>query len=109
MGRLSSFNNLSAYVSSLGACAAQCLASAACTSLYFTQAKTCNLFYGPISFSPNGNAGSEAFYDADCFPCHSTTTCSPAAPPPPNTHCGRVGVPVSSAGSGSVIAYDSGP
>ncbi|OBT67785.1 hypothetical protein VE03_03479 [Pseudogymnoascus sp. 23342-1-I1] len=77
MGRLLSFNNLSAYVSSVGACTAQCLGSPACTSFYFTQAKSCNVFYGPISFSPNGNPGSEIFYDVDCFSCHSTTTCPP--------------------------------
>jgi hypothetical protein len=108
MGNLPAYTENSAYVSSVGACAAQCLNTPACSSFYYTQSSRCALFWGDISFAPNGNSGSQPFYEAECFSCPSTASCTAMSPPPTNKHCGRVGLPVSSSGSGTLISYPAG-
>ncbi|KFY12573.1 hypothetical protein V492_03806 [Pseudogymnoascus sp. VKM F-4246] len=108
MGNFAADTENSASVSSVGACAAVCLNTPACTSFYYTQSSRCAMFYGPASFSPNGNAGSQPFYEADCFACPTTSSCAIESPLPANTHCGRVGVSVASSGSGTLINYPAG-
>ena len=108
MGNLPAHTENSAYVSSVGACAAKCLDTPACTSFYYTQSSRCALFWGAISFAANGNSGSHPFYEADCFSCPSTASCTAMSPPPANKHCGRVGLPVFSSASGTLISYPAG-
>ncbi|KFY77881.1 hypothetical protein V499_02829 [Pseudogymnoascus sp. VKM F-103] len=109
MGNLIAYNENSAYVLSPGTCAALCLDTPGCSSFYFTQSSRCSLFYGPISFSPNGNAGSQPFYEAECFACPSTTSCTAMSPLPVNTNCGRIGVPIASSGSETLIDFTVAP
>lgn len=108
MGNLPAYTENSAYVSSVGACAAQCLNTPACTSFFYTQSSRCAMFWGAISFSANGNSGSHPFYEAECFSCPSTSSCAAMSPLPANKHCGRIGLPVSSSGSGTLISYPAG-
>ncbi|KFY46610.1 hypothetical protein V494_00398 [Pseudogymnoascus sp. VKM F-4513 (FW-928)] len=107
MGSLSRLDPNGPYTSSVGACAAKCFSTPSCTGFYYAQSSHCQMFWGPTSFSPNGNPGSNLFYEAECFAGRSKTTCSAVAPQPAGKHCGRVGVPVSSPGSGSLINYGS--
>jgi len=108
LGVLATYSTNSPYVSSVSVCAAKCSNTPACTSFYFTVGSSCNLYYGLVSFSPNGNPGSAPFYEASCFSCPSTATCAVASPPPSNYYCGRIGIPIATSGSGVLTTYSTG-
>ncbi|KFX87782.1 hypothetical protein O988_09292 [Pseudogymnoascus sp. VKM F-3808] len=104
-GLLSTFTTGSPYVTSNNVCAAKCLSTPACTGIFVTPGSYCSLRYGPVSFSPNGNAGSHPYYQTSCFECASKASCAMASPPPSGLHCGRVGVPVLALGSGLLQSF----
>ncbi|KFZ23612.1 hypothetical protein V502_01919 [Pseudogymnoascus sp. VKM F-4520 (FW-2644)] len=104
-GLLTTYTAGSPYVSSNNVCAAKCLNTPACTGIFVAAGSTCSLRYGPVSFSPNGNAGSHQYYETSCFSCPSTATCKVASPPPSGLHCSRVGVPILALGSGLLSSF----
>ncbi|KFY49143.1 hypothetical protein V495_00699 [Pseudogymnoascus sp. VKM F-4514 (FW-929)] len=78
-GIISGYVAGSIYVSSMAVCAALCLSTATCTSIYFIQGSNCNLHFGPKAF--NNGIGNPLFqyYDVGCFTCPAvleTTTSS---------------------------------
>jgi hypothetical protein len=106
VGALVSYDTGSPYVSSLSACSTKCSKTLACTGFFFVQGNECHLRYGPSSFLPTGNSGSNPYYESSCFSCPSSASCaldSAAAP-----YCGRVGVPVAASNVGALTSYDTG-
>ncbi|KFY40196.1 hypothetical protein V495_05576 [Pseudogymnoascus sp. VKM F-4514 (FW-929)] len=106
VGALASYDTGSPYVSSLSACSTKCLNTAACTGFFFVQGVECHLRYGPASFSPSGNAGSNPYYESSCFSCPSTASC--ALNTSAASYCGRVGVPIAATNVGALVSYDTG-
>jgi hypothetical protein len=110
-GQLIGYSTGSPYVTTVAACVAKCLNMPACTTFYFAAGSSCNLYYGPVAFSPNGNPGSAPFYQQSCFQCPPIApirnTCAVMSPPPANYYCGRVGIPIAASGSGVLATYPS--
>ncbi|KAI0806567.1 carbohydrate-binding module family 50 protein [Xylaria sp. FL0064] len=55
-------------ITSLKACSAECLATSACTNLYYQAGKYCNLHSGADTHNPDVTSP-YTFYDASCFEC----------------------------------------
>ncbi|KAI1354385.1 carbohydrate-binding module family 50 protein [Xylaria sp. FL0043] len=55
-------------IMSLKACSEECLATPACTNLYYQAGKYCNLHSGADTHNPD-TTSPYAFYDASCFEC----------------------------------------
>ncbi|KAI0876433.1 hypothetical protein GGS24DRAFT_451416 [Hypoxylon argillaceum] len=53
---------------SLKACSAECLATSACTNLYYQAGKYCNLHSGVDTHNPD-TTSPYIFYNANCFEC----------------------------------------
>jgi hypothetical protein len=73
------------FVQSVENCSGNCLGTPGCTGFHFTAGSYCSLRFGPVSFSPNGNPGSSAYFEAAC------ATCPPAGVP---TSCQALDAPV---------------
>lgn len=71
-GLLTAYTSGSPYVTSVQACAAECIATSTCTNIYFVAGANCNLHYGPTSYVLNTNGvNAYSLYDVSCF-----TTCA---------------------------------
>ncbi|KFY31500.1 hypothetical protein V493_01051 [Pseudogymnoascus sp. VKM F-4281 (FW-2241)] len=109
-GKIATYTAGSPHVASPEACSAKCLSEPACTSFYIVNGSDCTLYYGPVAFSPNGNAGARPYYQQSCFECPSTVrlgnSCPLKSPLPTGPHCGRVGFPISS--SSLLTSYTAG-
>ncbi|KAI0975407.1 carbohydrate-binding module family 50 protein [Xylaria arbuscula] len=55
-------------ITSLKACGEECLATLACTNLYYEARKYCNLHSGAETHNPDASSP-YAFYDVSCFEC----------------------------------------
>ncbi|OBT60866.1 hypothetical protein VE03_09694 [Pseudogymnoascus sp. 23342-1-I1] len=109
----------SPYVASLSACSAQCLATAACTNIYFIQGSNCNLHSGSDAFNKGVGTPLFQFYDRSCFTCStaSATTAPPStacrtisgviSPTPSGATCGASGASTPLTGAGTIIGYGS--
>lgn len=92
------------FVESVENCSGNYLGTPGCTSFHFTAGSYCSLRYGPVSFTPNGNAGPSAYFDLPpTVPV--TNTCSVKSPAPEGKHRGRVSIPVFKTGIGNLHAY----
>jgi hypothetical protein len=64
---ITSYTAGSPYVESATACGAQCLATPACTNLYFIEGSSCNLHKGSSTFAESTEAPFYYWYSASCF------------------------------------------
>jgi hypothetical protein len=102
-GLLVAYTSGAPFVTSVQACAAECVATTFCTNFYFNNGANCNLHYGPISYVVNTN-GVNAFslYETSCF-----TGVAEVSPIPAAAICNVQADAVAVIGSGLLTSYTS--